>query len=178
MPNQWLFVFLFRPVFRPDWPPVTKAKTPEAANASNITTDAGGSTGVSGAIRSEPIKKPPSNRAQTEAAGCFFVDTSGAKATFRVPVGAVAQLGERCVRNAEVRGSIPLRSTLQALEKPSDAPRKRGAPALAPGLRSTVTCPCRWQAGGRSRSSSAPRSALCSRPLTAAPKLTRANASF
>jgi hypothetical protein len=28
-----------------------------------------------------------------------------------VPVGAVAQLGERGVRNAEVRGSIPLRST-------------------------------------------------------------------
>ena len=25
--------------------------------------------------------------------------------------GPVAQLGERCVRNAEVRGSIPLRST-------------------------------------------------------------------
>src|SRR5680860_992137 len=28
-----------------------------------------------------------------------------------VTVGAVAQLGERCVRNAEVRGSIPLGST-------------------------------------------------------------------
>ncbi len=27
------------------------------------------------------------------------------------PAGAVAQLGERGVRNAEVRGSIPLRST-------------------------------------------------------------------
>ena len=26
-------------------------------------------------------------------------------------VGAVAQLGERCVRNAEVEGSIPFRST-------------------------------------------------------------------
>ena len=26
-------------------------------------------------------------------------------------IGAVAQLGERCVRNAEVRGSIPLSST-------------------------------------------------------------------
>lgn len=28
------------------------------------------------------------------------------------PHGAVAQLGERCVRNAEVGGSTPLRSTL------------------------------------------------------------------
>ncbi len=28
--------------------------------------------------------------------------------------GAVAQLGERCVRNAEVRGSTPLGSTLVA----------------------------------------------------------------
>jgi hypothetical protein len=26
--------------------------------------------------------------------------------------GAVAQLGERCVRNAEVEGSIPFRSTI------------------------------------------------------------------
>ena len=58
----------------------------------------------------------PENWAQTWAASCFLVDTFGAKATFRLPVGAVAQLGERCVRNAEVRGSIPLRSTLQALE--------------------------------------------------------------
>ena len=32
---------------------------------------------------------------------------------FRIenPIGGVAQLGERCVRNAEVRGSIPLIST-------------------------------------------------------------------
>ena len=29
----------------------------------------------------------------------------------RWPIGAVAQLGERCVRNAEVEGSIPFRST-------------------------------------------------------------------
>lgn len=28
------------------------------------------------------------------------------------PTGAVAQLGERCVRNAEVGGSIPLGSTM------------------------------------------------------------------
>ena len=28
--------------------------------------------------------------------------------------GAVAQLGERCVRNAEVEGSIPFRSTISA----------------------------------------------------------------
>ena len=32
------------------------------------------------------------------------------------PKGAVAQLGERGVRNAEVRGSIPLRSTIQFLQ--------------------------------------------------------------
>ena len=70
---------------------------------------------VNGAFKPEPIKKRPRNCAQTGAASCFLVDTYGAKATFRVPVGAVAQLGERCVRNAEVRGSIPLRSTLQAL---------------------------------------------------------------
>ena len=40
--------------------------------------------------------------------------------TFRIPgrvlysmnqIGAVAQLGERCVRNAEVEGSTPFRST-------------------------------------------------------------------
>ena len=30
--------------------------------------------------------------------------------TIPLPCGAVAQLGERCVRNAEVRGSIPLGS--------------------------------------------------------------------
>lgn len=29
-------------------------------------------------------------------------------------IGAVAQLGERCVRNAEVEGSTPFRSTLKA----------------------------------------------------------------
>ena len=29
-----------------------------------------------------------------------------------VPHGAVAQLGERCVRNAEVEGSTPFRSTI------------------------------------------------------------------
>ncbi len=27
-------------------------------------------------------------------------------------LGGVAQMGERCVRNAEVRGSIPLTSTI------------------------------------------------------------------
>ena len=32
-------------------------------------------------------------------------------ATIRRPRGAVAQPGERCVRNAEVEGSIPFRST-------------------------------------------------------------------
>ena len=31
--------------------------------------------------------------------------------------GAVAQLGERCVRNAEVEGSTPFRSTSQVYEK-------------------------------------------------------------
>ena len=31
------------------------------------------------------------------------------------PAGAVAQLGERSVRNAEVEGSIPFRSTLKWL---------------------------------------------------------------
>ncbi len=32
--------------------------------------------------------------------------------------GPVAQMGERCVRNAEVRGSIPLRSTnFQPIER-------------------------------------------------------------
>jgi hypothetical protein len=31
--------------------------------------------------------------------------------------GAVAQLGERCVRNAEVEGSIPFRSTNKSLDK-------------------------------------------------------------
>src|SRR5690349_5889033 len=40
------------------------------------------------------------------------VDTRIPAATVPLPIpGAVAQLGERCVRNAEVRGSIPLGST-------------------------------------------------------------------
>ncbi len=33
----------------------------------------------------------------------------------RLPGGAVAQLGERLVRNEEVRGSIPLSSTTRSL---------------------------------------------------------------
>ena len=89
--------------------------------------------GVNGAFKPEPIKKrAPKLSPKPRAARCFLVDTYGAKATFRVPVGAVAQLGERCVRNAEVRGSIPLRSTLQALWYSRDALRKRGAPTPAP----------------------------------------------
>jgi hypothetical protein len=36
--------------------------------------------------------------------------------------GAVAQLGERCVRNAEVRGSIPLSSTKTAVPKITEPP--------------------------------------------------------
>ena len=120
---------------------------PEAANASNITTDAWGSTGHGGIqepalTKRRPEKKPrqraresqartraesAENCAETAGASCFLVDTYGAKATFRVPVGAVAQLGERCVRNAEVRGSIPLRSTLQALEILRDALRNEAA---------------------------------------------------
>ena len=32
--------------------------------------------------------------------------------------GGVAQLGERCVRNAEVRGSIPLGSTIGRVSEP------------------------------------------------------------
>src|SRR5688572_211147 len=39
-----------------------------------------------------------------------------------VRVGAVAQLGERRVRNAEVRGSIPLCSTRKARPRLSDGP--------------------------------------------------------
>ena len=40
-----------------------------------------------------------------------FLDNGG-KVDYTAPhIGAVAQLGERCVRNAEVRGSIPLSST-------------------------------------------------------------------
>jgi hypothetical protein len=54
------------------------------------------------------------------------------------PIGAVAQLGERSVRNAEVEGSIPFRSTDGAL------PRARllcpyGAKQLSTG-RSSVRC--------------------------------------
>ena len=138
---------------------------PEAANASNITTDAWGSTGqrVILGIRKPDEKVPKKGRKSRPAAvpgrrtagpgtnqayrgrrardpstdaedrcrnsgrELFLVDTCGAKATFRVPVGAVAQLGERCVRNAEVRGSIPLRSTLQALEILRDALRNEAA---------------------------------------------------
>jgi hypothetical protein len=41
-----------------------------------------------------------------------MLDFGGPPSMFRAPSpGAIAQLGERCVRNAEVRGSIPRCST-------------------------------------------------------------------
>jgi hypothetical protein len=44
--------------------------------------------------------------------------------------GAVAQLGERCVRNAEVGGSIPLGSTIRHLEARKPVYRSRSTPML------------------------------------------------
>ena len=41
---------------------------------------------------------------------CYFF----ARGIVGIALGAVAQLGERCVRNAEVEGSTPFRSTLLA----------------------------------------------------------------
>ena len=43
-----------------------------------------------------------------QAPGYRFFPTP---AIVEIPFGAVAQLGERCVRNAEVEGSTPFRST-------------------------------------------------------------------
>ena len=47
----------------------------------------------------------------------FRAVTKGNLAERRIPgsFGAVAQLGERCVRNAEVEGSTPFRSTTKPL---------------------------------------------------------------
>ncbi len=46
-------------------------------------------------------------------------------------LGLVAQLGERCVRNAEVVGSIPIRSTIQYFYKyearPTELSCRKGA---------------------------------------------------
>ena len=39
--------------------------------------------------------------------------------------GAVAQLGERRVRNAKVEGSIPFRSTIQPSQAPDSRPEYR-----------------------------------------------------
>ena len=53
-------------------------------------------------------------------ARCVWV--CGARASTlesRALCGAVAQLGERCVRNAEVEGSIPFRSTIPSLQSTS-----------------------------------------------------------
>jgi hypothetical protein len=48
--------------------------------------------------------------------------------------GAVAQLGERCVRNAEVVGSIPIRSTNESQEKPEHSASRRGAFFMFSGI--------------------------------------------
>lgn len=42
-----------------------------------------------------------------------FESTHAPPQSEKMKHGAVAQLGERCVRNAEVEGSIPFRSTMQ-----------------------------------------------------------------
>ena len=51
----------------------------------------------------------------------------------RMPRGAVAQMGERCNRTAEVRGSIPLGSTTQSRENASCA-HSRESGRLPAGL--------------------------------------------
>ena len=45
--------------------------------------------------------------------------------------GAVAQLGERCVRNAEVEGSIPFRSTIPEYRR-IKTPAELGVGSLMP----------------------------------------------
>ncbi len=66
--------------------------------------------------RTAPRLAPSKSRCQPsqkgDAWGNILVDSHFRRSTLRYPVpGAVAQLGERRVRNAEVRGSIPLGST-------------------------------------------------------------------
>ena len=58
------------------------------------------------------------------ASACPLAGAAGAK-TWN---GAVAQMGERVVRNDEVRGSIPLGSTRNFLFSPSDAGRGPSGP--------------------------------------------------
>jgi hypothetical protein len=55
--------------------------------------------------------------------------------------GAVAQLGERCVRNAEVEGSIPFRSTIILFQAIPQHPGKPLEPASQ----------LRWRAQGRGK---------------------------
>jgi hypothetical protein len=57
--------------------------------------------------------------------------------------GAVAQLGERCVRNAEVGGSNPLGSTILGVSW-SSLPATRNVPESHPELASKTSFPC-WR---------------------------------
>ena len=54
----------------------------------------------------------PGRKRQSDWTGCAWVLES------RALRGAVAQLGERRVRNAKVEGSIPFRSTINSLSIP------------------------------------------------------------
>src|SRR4051812_17993554 len=63
---------------------------------------------VLAAAESRQIRRPQLSGANQEP---FWTVPRNARKLQRI--GAVAQLGERCVRNAEVEGSTPFRSTSQ-----------------------------------------------------------------
>ena len=83
----------------------------------------------------------------SEGPGVSSGPSRGRARLSRVPgdvvFGAIAQLGERCVRNAEVRGSIPRCSTLL----------RWGAPARVPGIAGSRRhrCPARARGHGPRR---------------------------
>ena len=62
------------------------------------------------------MRKPLAGQVFLPPAGPLFLDRAGARPPLSRPLstgGAVAQMGERLVRNEEVRGSIPLGSTIR-----------------------------------------------------------------
>ena len=60
-------------------------------------------------------------------------------------IGPVAQLGERCVRNAEVRGSTPLRSTSLRELRPLGSASAPPIPTLSPPVRELAMDVDRWK---------------------------------
>lgn len=77
-------------------------------------------------------------------------------------LGAVAQLGERLVRNEEVGGSIPLGSTTLVRDLPDAPGRREGSPRAPATPAAVTTSPARH--AGTSRRAGATYSASPGRP--------------